>query len=343
MSLHQPPEFLPTPGKPAIPWTQWHRLFKNYLLASGSDAHPPARRKALLLHCLGVEGQRLYYALPEEKSSTPPTEGKEGSGTSDEYDAAVATLDAYFTSKTNVVVERHRFGQRTQLPGETATAFVTALRELALSCDFVTAASKVCLFAGYARIQDIDPDDGGRGYPVLFAQRTSALLSDARQTLHRTKDDQERRWLQVFVKRLAQLATDFEQSSHAARSRPVSSSAHMPLQHQQEQTAPTTGQISPPPSPALAHNSKTTTTESAKDDERSTGKPQAVTTSRPIDDGGDDLLTRQLREQRHRVRSPGVVRSPTTEAYSLDSGRRVSVWPTTPLAGEDASLIKGHR
>ncbi|KAK8782752.1 hypothetical protein V5799_015907 [Amblyomma americanum] len=122
MSLHQPPEFLPTPGKPAIPWTQWHRLFKNYLLASGSDAHPPARRKALLLHCLGVEGQRLYYALPEEKSSTPPTEGKEGSGTSDEYDAAVATLDAYFTSKTNVVVERHRFGQRTQLPGETATA-----------------------------------------------------------------------------------------------------------------------------------------------------------------------------------------------------------------------------
>ncbi|XP_077485381.1 uncharacterized protein LOC144095564 [Amblyomma americanum] len=193
---------------------------------------------------------------------------------------------------------------------------------------------------GYARIQDIDPDDGGRGYPVLFAQRTSALLSDARQTLHRTKDDQERRWLQVFVKRLAQLATDFEQSSHAARSRPVSSSAHMPLQHQQEQTAPTTGQISPPPSPALAHNSKTTTTESAKDDERSTGKPQAVTTSRPIDDGGDDLLTRQLREQRHRVRSPGVVRSPTTEAYSLDSGRRVSVWPTTPLAGEDASLIK---
>ncbi|KAK8770489.1 hypothetical protein V5799_013046 [Amblyomma americanum] len=138
MSLHQPPEFLPTPGKPAIPWTQWHRLFKNYLLASGSDAHPPARRKALLLHCLGVEGQRLYYALPEEKSSTPPTEGKQGSGTSDEYDAAVATLDAYFTSKTNVVVERHRFGQRTQLPGETATAFVTALRELALSCDFET-------------------------------------------------------------------------------------------------------------------------------------------------------------------------------------------------------------
>lgn len=129
MSLHQPPEFLPTPGKPTLPWTQWHRLFKNYLLASGSDVHSSARRKALLLHCLGVEGQRLYYALPH-------TAGKEESGPSDEYDAAVATLDAYFTAKTNIVVERHRFGQRTQLPGETAAAFVTALRELALSCNF---------------------------------------------------------------------------------------------------------------------------------------------------------------------------------------------------------------
>ncbi|XP_077557379.1 uncharacterized protein LOC144172600 [Haemaphysalis longicornis] len=136
MSLHQPPEFLPTPGKPAIPWTQWHRVFKNYLLASGSDAHTPARRKALLLHCLGVEGQRVYYALPEQKPSTPPAAEKEESSTSDEYEAAVAALDAYFTAKTNVVVERHRFGQRTQLPGETAAAFVTALRELSSSCAF---------------------------------------------------------------------------------------------------------------------------------------------------------------------------------------------------------------
>ncbi|XP_077539836.1 uncharacterized protein LOC144152440 [Haemaphysalis longicornis] len=136
MSLHQPPEFLPTPGKPAIPWTQWHRVFKNYLLASGSDAHTPARRKALLLHCLGVEGQRVYYALPEQKPSAPPAAEKEESSTSDEYEAAVAALDAYFTAKTNVVVERHRFGQRTQLPEETAAAFVTALRELSSSCAF---------------------------------------------------------------------------------------------------------------------------------------------------------------------------------------------------------------
>ncbi|XP_075539107.1 uncharacterized protein LOC142573326 [Dermacentor variabilis] len=125
MSLHQPPEFLLTPGKPAIPWTQWQRLFKNYLLASGSDAHLPARRKALLLHCSGTEGQHLYYAMPEKKPSMPHA-----------LDACFTSLDGYFTSKTNVVVERHRFGQRPQLPGETAAAFATALCELALSSHF---------------------------------------------------------------------------------------------------------------------------------------------------------------------------------------------------------------
>ncbi|KAH6941583.1 hypothetical protein HPB50_020476 [Hyalomma asiaticum] len=80
MSLHQPPEFRPTPGKPAIPWTQWHCLFNNYLLALGSDIHPPARRTALLLLCLGVEGQHLYYALPEKAPSRPRAEekGKKG-------------------------------------------------------------------------------------------------------------------------------------------------------------------------------------------------------------------------------------------------------------------------
>ncbi|KAL3189986.1 hypothetical protein MRX96_020320 [Rhipicephalus microplus] len=62
--------------------------------------------------------------------------GQEESGTSDEYDAAVATLYPYLTSKTNVVMQRHRFGQRTQLPGETTAASVTALGELALSCNF---------------------------------------------------------------------------------------------------------------------------------------------------------------------------------------------------------------
>lgn len=66
------PEFLPTPETHTIPWGKWHRLFNNHLLAPWSDTHPPAHCKALLLHCLGVEGQHLHYPLLEKKPPAPP-------------------------------------------------------------------------------------------------------------------------------------------------------------------------------------------------------------------------------------------------------------------------------
>ncbi|KAH9371473.1 hypothetical protein HPB48_019855 [Haemaphysalis longicornis] len=38
--------------------------FSNYLLAFGADELPPARCRAILLHCLGTKGQRISDALP---------------------------------------------------------------------------------------------------------------------------------------------------------------------------------------------------------------------------------------------------------------------------------------
>ena len=64
-SASGPPPFLPTPGDPAIPWVQWQPLFQNFLLAVGGEDFSEARQRALLLHCLGTEGQRVYNSLPE--------------------------------------------------------------------------------------------------------------------------------------------------------------------------------------------------------------------------------------------------------------------------------------
>ncbi len=54
---------------------------------------PEARKRALLLHCLGSEGQRLY---------TLPNSG-------DRVADAIKTLEEHFIPKINVVVERHTF------------------------------------------------------------------------------------------------------------------------------------------------------------------------------------------------------------------------------------------
>ncbi|KAH7936694.1 hypothetical protein HPB49_003125 [Dermacentor silvarum] len=55
--ISPPPPFLVSPGTPAIPWPRWLRLFENFTLASGASELSAARRRALLLHCLGPEGQ----------------------------------------------------------------------------------------------------------------------------------------------------------------------------------------------------------------------------------------------------------------------------------------------
>ena len=105
-------------GQRGLPlWAPSHRQ------AGGAERPTtlPKRKRALLLHCLGAEGQRIFYTL---------TDG----GTS--YESAVTALCAHFKPPINVVVERHKFRQRVQRPPETVAEYVGALRELAVTCEF---------------------------------------------------------------------------------------------------------------------------------------------------------------------------------------------------------------
>lgn len=106
-----------------MPFKTWLQVFDNYLLVINAtgNAWPAARKRAVLLHCIGAEGQRIFHSLPD---------------TGDTYDSAVAALKAHFIPMTNVVVERHTFRKRAQGPHETVSQYVAALRELASSCDF---------------------------------------------------------------------------------------------------------------------------------------------------------------------------------------------------------------
>uniref|UniRef100_A0A023FP08 Uncharacterized protein n=1 Tax=Amblyomma cajennense TaxID=34607 RepID=A0A023FP08_AMBCJ len=189
------------------------------------------------------------------------------------------------------------------------------------------------------------PEASWRGYPRLFTERTSSLLSEAVQMLHRAKDVQERRWLQAFVQRLTKLAVDLERSTLSLRSSPAPSSGHESFQ--QEQTVPTTGQISPPPSPSSSgQGARTTTQESVQDEVRGLGRPDAVTQPNLFRDEGDDPLTRQLRHQWRRLESKGTAALDAAGAASrsgkqphgLRSLGRVSVGGASSMEERDASL-----
>ncbi|XP_040072412.1 uncharacterized protein LOC120844615 [Ixodes scapularis] len=138
MSLAVPPPFLSSSGRPVIPWKQWRRVFPNYLLVSGGGAHGPARRKARFLHCFGVEAHRVF-TLPATHPPVPlkvPTAGAKTPTTPEEYNVALAALETNFAAASNAVVERYRFRQGAQLPGEPVEVLLTELRYLSTDGEF---------------------------------------------------------------------------------------------------------------------------------------------------------------------------------------------------------------
>ncbi|XP_049272074.1 neprilysin-like [Rhipicephalus sanguineus] len=119
--LQPPPPFLSSPGHPDIPWEQWIQAFKNYMIASGASDLPAIRRKAILLNCLGLEGQRIFQTLATTDDPCLMAASAAGgtlasSPSPDDFDHAIATLEGHFKSTVNVTAARHRFRRRTQAP-----------------------------------------------------------------------------------------------------------------------------------------------------------------------------------------------------------------------------------
>ncbi len=122
IALPPPTPFLALPGEPPIPWTRWLQSFETFILAVGLTDMSAARKKALLLHCLGAEGQRVLGALE--------------SGTTSDYNTAVELLNAHFAAPQNALLRRFLFRHRHQLPGESVQQYVANLRGFVRTCKF---------------------------------------------------------------------------------------------------------------------------------------------------------------------------------------------------------------
>lgn len=104
-----------------IPFAMWWKI--NYMLVINArgDAWPDAQGRAVPLHCLGPEGQRLFHTLPDQSTT---------------IEEAMAALEKHFVPEVNVLACRHTFRQRFQRAEETASQYVAALRALAAPCGF---------------------------------------------------------------------------------------------------------------------------------------------------------------------------------------------------------------
>ena len=97
----------------------------------------------MLLHCLGPEGQRVFYTLPPSPSSTPGDAAGVAADGADilsdtpcTYNEALKRLDSQFTPAVNVDAERYRFRQRGQRHDEPVDDYISLLRALSVNCEF---------------------------------------------------------------------------------------------------------------------------------------------------------------------------------------------------------------
>ena len=85
-----PPFFLASPGEPTLSWSKWKKVFQNYAVVCSPNLGLE-RKRALLLHCLGAEGQEILEHLPE-------LDANETRGLND-YEITLKKLDEHFFTK----------------------------------------------------------------------------------------------------------------------------------------------------------------------------------------------------------------------------------------------------
>ena len=112
------------PSKLSTRWKRWVKSLEIYIVAVNIKDNN--RKKALLLHFLGEDGQDLYDTIKEIE---PPT---------NQYEHAIEKLNAFFLPKKNIPYERHLFNSLKQNSNETIGAYCSRLRIAAKTCEFGT-------------------------------------------------------------------------------------------------------------------------------------------------------------------------------------------------------------
>ncbi|KAJ8970287.1 hypothetical protein NQ317_007601 [Molorchus minor] len=106
-------------------WRLWKQKYELYLLASGKSSKGDDVKIAILLNLLGDEGIQIYntfeYEEGEDKTKLAVVLNKFGQ---------------YCNPLKNLVYEHFKFFKRDQLPSESIDQFVTALHQLASTCEF---------------------------------------------------------------------------------------------------------------------------------------------------------------------------------------------------------------
>ncbi|XP_052778484.1 uncharacterized protein LOC128215919 [Mya arenaria] len=104
-------------------WEKWLKRFERFRLASGLGEKDEEVQVNTLIYSMGPEAEEIMssFNLSNENSK--------------KYDTVVEKLNQHFIPKKNVIFERAKFNQRSQMAGESVDSFITELYHLAENCE----------------------------------------------------------------------------------------------------------------------------------------------------------------------------------------------------------------
>ncbi|XP_064470230.1 uncharacterized protein K02A2.6-like [Ornithodoros turicata] len=105
-------------------WTTWKRRWERFRTASGLHAKNAAEQVNSFVYLMGPKAEEIFATLPIP------------AGKKESYADVVAAFEGFFIVKKNVVYERAVFNSRSQLEGEPAADFITALYALVETCEY---------------------------------------------------------------------------------------------------------------------------------------------------------------------------------------------------------------
>ncbi|XP_072384611.1 uncharacterized protein [Diabrotica undecimpunctata] len=106
-------------------WKFWKQKFQLFLTASGKSEKPDHIKIAILLNQLGDEGLKIFNTFEYENVEDDQ-----------KYNVVLCKFDTYCSPLKNLIYEHFKFFKRDQLQNESIDQFVTALKQLASTCEF---------------------------------------------------------------------------------------------------------------------------------------------------------------------------------------------------------------
>ena len=113
--------YMESSGAPSMPWDNWLRLFRLFVIGSSLTGATEQLKLAVLFGSLGADAARIASDMTDDTTT---------------YDETLKRLTERFGERQSVIFARTKFHRRSQQSGEDILAYVTELRRLASYCKF---------------------------------------------------------------------------------------------------------------------------------------------------------------------------------------------------------------